>query len=238
MQIVTVYNNERVLHGGLKASHPNILENTSITLIDNTQGKYASFSNAVQDNLHLLTDEILVITHQDVIFYDDKSFLQIPEWCHSIDNDGCFFAGVAGRVEKVGYKEGVGIGNIISGGSETGFLTIDKPHIVNTFDECVMITNLKTMKQFGLFENTVIKWHLYAVEACTILAKNDFKRYVLPVQVNHLSAGNCNTDYFLAGQHLLKKHQVNELYTTNGKLTRTSVVTRNLKYKARTILGF
>ncbi len=238
MQIITVYNNEYVLHGGLTASHPNILENAAITLINNSQGKYSSFSKAIQDNLHLFSDEILIIAHQDVIFYNEKCFLKIPEWCHSIDNDGCFFAGVAGRVEREGYKEGVGIGNIISGGRETGFLTINTPHKVNTFDECVMITNLNTIKRFGLFENPVIKWHLYAVDACTILAKHHFSPYVFPVQVNHLSAGNCDSDYFLAGQYLLKKHQVNELYTTNGKLTRTSVVTRNLKYKARKILGF
>jgi len=239
MQLLSIYNNENVLNGGLLASHPDIISSVNLNLLDNQNRKWKSIPEAIIDFLPKVGEkEPLIITHQDVIFYDKVSFFKIEEYLHEISIDDFYFIGVAGRKNVKGYKEGVGINNIISGGRETGFFKIEKPEKVDTIDECVIITNRKTIEKFNLFREFKTSWHLYAVDACLSLQMRKFDCYVIPILINHLSRGNCDEDFFDLGSYLLSKYNVKEIYTTNGKLTKNSVLLRKFKYTVKRKFNF
>ncbi|MBN2412751.1 hypothetical protein JXQ31_13770 [candidate division KSB1 bacterium] len=221
------------------ASHSEIITNVKFNLLDNQNGQWNSVAEAIIDFLQNVSEkEPLIITHQDVIFYDKESFFKIEEYLHEISRDDFYFAGAAGRKNVKGYKEGVGLNNIISGGRETGFIRIEKPEKVDTIDECVIITNRKTIEKYNLFREFKTRWHLYAVDACLTLREKMFDSYVIPVLINHLSRGNCDADFFSLGSYLLSKYNVKEIYTTNGKLTKISVLLRKFKYSVKRKLNF
>ena len=49
MRVICVYNNQEILRAGLLASSPAFLQRAKLTLLDNTQGRYASMAEAIQD---------------------------------------------------------------------------------------------------------------------------------------------------------------------------------------------
>ena len=149
-----------------------------------------------------------------------------------------FFAGVAGRRRKAALPEGVGINRIISGGRDIDFEDIEEPTPVDTIDECVIITNKYTIEKYKLFDDNKFAWHLYAADASLKLKIAGINTFVLPIRVNHLSRGNPNGEFFATAKYLLKKYNENEVYTTNGKLTNSSIFKRNLKYRVKQVFGF
>jgi len=239
MQLLSIYNNEIILNCGLLASKTEILAPIKLNLINNLDNTWDSIPRAILEFIPKISDtEPLIICHQDVIFYDQASFSKISEFINNISINDYYFAGVVGIKKEIGYKEGIGINNIISSGKETQYLKISEPMQVDTIDECVMITNGKTIKKYNLFQDFKLNWHFYAVDACLKLKSYGISNYVFPININHLSGGSRDDKFFNLCLYLLSKYQVKEIYTTNGRLTKNSVLFRRLKYQINKKIHF
>lgn len=229
MKIIGLYNHQELLKAGLYTSHPDIFK-TGLLLIDNTTCQFKSFGQAIRSVLdHVAEQTVLVIAHQDVIFYDPESFGRLWEWTEIIAKDGCFLAGVVGQTSHKTQKEGQGVNPIISGGKQLHNKPITKPKAVNVIDECVIMTNRKTIETFDLFTDFRFDWHLYAADAALTLAKHGYPVYVLPLKVNHLSAGHVDIDYLNKAGLLLKKYGLRKIYTTNGLISKRIIMLRRFE---------
>jgi len=229
MKTVCVFSHKEILKAGLLSSSPAFLKRLDLELVDNTQGQYTSMAEAVRDVIKRQTnDEIMMIVHQDVLFYDPNSYDSILRGISRIDRD-VFLAGVVGVKPLDKRVKSYGVNPIISGGRPLPFAEIEGPTPVETIDECVMISNAATIRKMSLLSDAKLGWHLYAVDASLTMARNGYTAYVLPLSVNHLSKGSCTPQYFDLGKYLLRKHNLNVIYTTNGPLTRWNVHTRKLK---------
>jgi len=238
MKLVTVYNNHEILKAGVLSSHHTFLNDLDIIIIDNTNQKYESFSDALMSVLSTVEDtETLIITHQDVCFYRPNTRNIIEKSLKSISNNNIYFAGVAGKLELKGKRQAIGVNNIISGGKQIPYSPIDRPTVVETIDECVIITNKRTITEHNLFSDNTCRWHLYAADASLCLRKNGITTFVIPLMVNHLSLGFVNDEFFKNALYLLGKHGVKNIQSTNGNLYKRSIYLRTLKLKLKTAVS-
>ena len=186
--------------------------------------------------LHRFTsDQILVLTHQDALFYDPETFNKIPEWIRSIARNEYYLAGAVGQRSKKTEKEGCGVNPIISGGKQISNVPISEPETVQIIDECTMITNRKTIESFNLFTDNRFDWHLYAADAALTLTATGYPVYVLPLKINHLSAGHVDADYLNKAGLFLKKYHLKNIVTTNGLINRRILVLRRMKRRIQQV---
>ncbi|MDZ7724819.1 MAG: hypothetical protein U5R06_18940 [candidate division KSB1 bacterium] len=233
MNIIGLYNHPELLKAGLLSSHPHITDKGPI-LIDNTHNEFESFGQAIRFALYRFTDDqVLVLAHQDALFYDPETFNKIPEWIRSIARNDDYLAGAVGQRSKKSEKEGCGVNPIISGGKQISNIPISEPETVQIIDECVMITNRQTIERFNLFTDNRFDWHLYAADASLTLAEQGYAVYVLPLKINHLSAGHVDLNYLNKAKLLLKKYGLKNVVTTNGLINHRILALRRFKRRAR-----
>jgi hypothetical protein len=229
MKVICVCSEKEILNGGLLSSAPAFLQKIELDIIDNTRAQFDSFASAVRSVIQKLRpNETLMFAHQDVLFYDPDTYQIIKQNIEKI-HDNLFLAGVVGVRPLGGQIKSYGVNKIVSGGEMTPFAEIKEPTLVETIDECVMITNTQTIQKYNLFSDEKFHWHLYAVEASLVIARDGLHPYVLPLRLNHLSRGTCTPHYFDIGKCLLRKYSLKTIYTTNGPLTRCNVHTRKWK---------
>ena len=230
MIIISVYNNEKILKAGLLSSDPSVKSLNEIKLVDNTKFQFKSMGQAILSSTQQFNeDEILIMCHQDVVFYNAVSFSKISSYVKEIEQNGLFLAGVAGVRKDLDAKEGIGFNNIVSGGRVLDYLPIDNPEPVDVLDECVIITNKRAICKLKFFQDDVFDWHLYAADACLAATQAGIKPYVFPIDINHLGVGKIDKHYFDLSLELLKKYEVDSLCSTMGILTSRIIYLRRTK---------
>ena len=224
MKLITIYNNEEILKAGLLASHKQFLNNTDIIGVNNCDGQFESFADAMASILtQLPKDEPIIITHQDVQFYENDTYNLLKKYLPS-NNLSIFLYGLVG-VNKFTLKaEEAGVNPIICAGKQINYRPITKPTSVESIDECVIITNRNTIENCNLFMDKRLKWHLYAVDACLQMQRSEQEVYVIPVPINHLSSGKFDREYICLSLYLLNKYNRRHIYTTNLHISRTNIL--------------
>ena len=215
INLVSIYNDKKVLNKCLKS---NLKPFDNTIFIDNTTNKFKSYNESFQYIKNKIKDdEILVITHQDIIFLDKlvkekiKSFVLDKKY---------YLAGVVGvKKFKTNIKEG-GVNNIFSKGKRIGFKEINKPVEIETMDGCVIITNKATIDKCNLFSDEKLGWHFYDVDSCLSVKKQNIKIHCLPIILNHdfnINKNKTNPIYYSLIPYILKKHKTKTIYTVCGK---------------------
>lgn len=213
LSVLCVYNNKDVLNSMLITSLSNQSTKYELLCADNTDKKYSSASEALNDLVRASTGNHAVIVHQDVAFSDPLFLERLESDLNSLGAYGV--AGVAG----VGPDSG-GIRSVITQGSDRTKvgLIIDRPTEVQTIDE-VMFCIRKSLLNQELFDTELCdNWHLYSVEYCLRAASLGLRNYVLPYSVYHLSTGVTNAGYFVSLKKVLSKYrkQCKCVFTTMG----------------------
>ena len=237
MKLISIFNNQEILEAGLLSSHPEFLKNCDIVLIDNTCNKFISFSQAISQVLSSLPlDEIIIIAHQDVIFYKQDTHLKIEEGINEFIKDSYYLGGFAGVGSFSRIAEESGVNPIICGGKQVNYRLIDIPVPVDTIDECVIVTTRRTIQEFNLFDDERFRWHLYAVDACMKLKIIGYQPYVFPILINHLSLGKLDDEFFDLSKYLLNKYKVKDIYTTNLHITKRYIWLTHFKYFIKNLI--
>lgn len=214
ISIISIFNNRSLLEKYLIKSLERQSIKYELVLIDNSDNKFSSASEAFNYFGNKVKGVYLIFIHQDFEF-DSSNWLEVSiELLDNLKNLG--IAGVAGRY---GRKT---ISNIRTGTPPkyAGPIQIEEPEKVQTLDECLFIIPQEIFKKFKFDEKTCDNWHLYASDYCLTVKKAGYDAYVLPLGGYHASPGYSFTPeaYYSTLRKLLKKHKADYrwIYTTTG----------------------
>jgi glycosyltransferase involved in cell wall biosynthesis len=215
ISIVCVYNNEIILNKYLIKSLHNANSEYELILVDNTENKFKSASEALNFGGNKAKGDYIAFIHQDIKF-DSPNFLEkLEAMLDKLDDLG--IAGMAGVSEDI---KGV-ISNIVQGESSelVGKNKIEKPLEVQTLDECLVMIPKSVFESLKFDEETCDDWHLYGVDYSLSVRELRLSAYVLPMYIYHRSPGySMSEGYDITMKKLLKKHKDNYkwIYTTLG----------------------
>lgn len=210
ISMVCVYNDRKALNKYLLESLKNQTAYNELILIDNTNNKFKSASEALNYGAKKAKGTYLMFVHQDVKLYSKDWLENIEDEMNSLHNLGV--AGVAGKT-----NEGV-LSNIKHG--DPPILAGKQIKIstkVQSVDECLVIIPKSVFNKFKFDEEICDDWHLYAVDYCLRILRTDLNIYVLPDFIYHASAGySISKSYFYILEKLLKeyKNDYKCIYTT------------------------
>jgi hypothetical protein len=212
ISVVCVYNNREILEKFLLKSLNDQSTEYEVILMDNTEGKFKSAAEALNEGGKKAEGKYIMFVHQDIDLKSCEWLERTENMLNSLDELGV--AGVAGRIK---YKNGM-VTNIEDGipPHRISSSPIKSPEKVQTLDECLFIVPKYVFDIFKFDEKTCNDWHLYAVDYCLTIKKNGLNVYVIPSFVYHRSPGYSYSETFdLTLKKVLKKHR-NELviYTT------------------------
>ncbi|MEM3449461.1 MAG: glycosyltransferase [Nitrososphaerota archaeon] len=203
--IVSVYNNERILHNCLLKSLNKQTSQFQLILVDNKTSKYNSIPKALNIGAINAEGDYIMFIHQDVALLGIYWLYVAEQFLNRLTDLG--IAGVAG-VSVEGKTLPKKFRNIIFGGSEgrTWGNRITEPEEVQTLDELLLIVPRRVFSYLKFDEN--FSFHLYGADYCLTAKRLGLKVYVLPLPVWHLSNGLLDTNYFVTLMKLIGKHRM------------------------------
>lgn len=211
ISIVCVFNDGQILDKYLLNSLKTQTADYELILVDNTNKNFKSASEALNYGAKKAKGNYLMFVHQDIDLISDKWLEDVKNLLESINCLG--IAGIAGK-----SKKGV-VSNAKHGNPPipAGKININNPTQVETVDECLFIIPGSVFKNFKLDEEICTDWHLYSVEYCLRVMKNNLDVFVIPNYIYHASAGySISESYFPILENLMKKYQDDYkcIYTT------------------------
>lgn len=215
VSIICCYNNLSILENMLLKSLKSQDYKYELVLIDNTNNKYTSAAEALNQGADKSKGKYLVFVHQDVYFSDKSSLRKIVNYIKTLGDNAV--VGVAGIVNSNGV-----ISNITHGKERktVGKHRVHKPERVQTLDEVLIGTSTNVFNQLKFDEETCDNWHLYGVDFCLSGASKEFFSYVIPLELYHKSPGNLSMGYFKTLSKVVEKHKkrYEKIYTTCSQI--------------------
>lgn len=142
-------------------------------------------------------DEILIFTHQDVLFKSDSvEKLISPLLKEKSNNIMCGAFGVP----------------------------IDDGNECYSLDECCVAIKNKTWQKYKFNEQLCNGWHLYVVEMCIRLREAGGKCVAAETGIKHLSYGNVDANYMKLYRRLQKTYSDTRIITTCKSLPRNGLL--------------
>lgn len=208
-----MYNNVNTLNRYLIKSLDNQTTEYELILIDNTQKKFKSASEALNYGGKKAMGEYIIFVHQDVDLCKASFLENLNQILNNISNLG--IAGVAGKNERFiisNIKQGIPP-------KYAAKIQIKEPVKVQTLDECLFIIP-KQVFNIVKFDETIIDgWHLYAVDYCLSVKEMKYDVYVIPTSLYHKSvAESFSQEYYSTVKKIINKHKkhFDPIYTTMG----------------------
>lgn len=208
ISIISVYNNKNVLEKCLLESLKKQNENYELILVDNRSGKFKSAADALNWGGNKSTGDLLIFVHQDVHFYEDN-LTDIIKYCENSNNLG--IAGVAGMDPLTGVMKSNGTHYIPPQDMSKNHIE----HVENaqTLDEVLLIIPRNIFKNYKFDSEVCHDWHLYGVDYCLNLLKNNYNVLVLPIELYHESnGGSMSPEYYKTLKKILKKYKQDFTY--------------------------
>jgi hypothetical protein len=219
ISIVCVYNNREILDKFLLKSLKSQSADYELILMDNTNKKFKSAAEALNEGSKKSHGDYLMFVHQDI---DLKS----SKWLENTENtlNSLEMLGIAGVAGISPWDEDEKISNIKQGipPQKISNNIIKTPQMVQTVDECLFIIPKSV---FGILEfdkEVCSEWHLYAVDYCLSIKNKGFNVFVIPADIYHSSPGDSMSEqYYITLKKILKKHKRNHkvVFTTMGGWT-------------------
>lgn len=214
ISIISVFDDKTLLESYLLKSLKNQSMDYELVLLDNSNDKFISASEALNYGGYKAKGDYLMFVHQDFGFDSDKWLKDLVEILDKLENLGV--AGVAGRYDRNT------ISNIKTGITPefAGSIQIKEPIKVQTIDECLFIVPKELFEKIQFDEDTCDNWHLYATDYCLSAQKAGYDVYVLPLGGYHASPGFSfsEDEYYSILKKLVKKHKADYrwIHTTTG----------------------
>lgn len=212
ISIITVVNNFSIYEKYLLPSI-SIQKNVSyeIHVIDNSNNKYKSLTEAYNSVLGKVNGEWVLFCHPDICFLSENSIKKIVEKVESInkkDSEYVIFGGAGASNEYpprnfMSFKHG--LDNL--GGKDTNFDYYD----AQTVDACCYMI-LKSVCKDLKFSTYLTGFHMAIEDLCIRAISAGKKVAVIPFDIWHLSTGNSlNSTYYREMRKVFKKN-VNLLF--------------------------
>lgn len=230
ISIICCYNNQKVLNNMLLKSLQNQDADYELILVDNTNNRFKSAAEALNDGAKKSSGDFLMFVHQDVEIYD-KYFLK--KFIDEIYDEEQIF-GIAGVKDNSGVYTNIRHGK---GKKYAGKNQITNKEKVQTLDEVLIFIRKSTFEKLFFDEKTCDDWHLYGVDLCLKASSLGIDSYVLPANIYHLSTGKISKGYRETLIKLARKHSSNH----KKIITTCSIIeTSNMgiiKYKIKELIN-
>lgn len=230
ISVISVINKLSVYNKNLKVSLER-QENCDyeIVIVDNEGDKYNNMVEALMAGLKNATGDIILISHPDIYFNDRHILKKIEHYSIKIKNYGML--GIAGC--SVGEKCLIYSNSIHGAKKKSIGVNIISPTLVQSVDECFFVVKKEVLNRYK-FSEYLNTFHLYAVDECLKLSREDLKTYVLPIEVWHKSSGNSlNHTYYIQFIKLLRNYpQIDRINTTVMQANNTYSTILKLYYYA------
>jgi len=186
-----------------------------LILVDNTQKKFKSATEALNYGGEKAIGKYIIFAHQDVDLLSKKFLEDLGLILSKITNLG--IAGVAGKSELNRFI----LSNIKQGQPPkyAAKIQIKEPVNVQTVDECFFVIPKNVFEMVKFDEKVCDGWHLYAVDYCLSVKEMKFLVCVVPISLYHRSvAGSFSKEYYSTIKKIIKKHKKNfdPIFTTMG----------------------
>ena len=182
VSVICVYNDKKMLENNLAFS---LKEQKGVdyefVLVDNTDGRFENMSKAYNFGFNLSKGNILIFSHQDVLFGDDYFLHNICSWFKHNDLENFGLAGLIGV-----DKDGKAIGLVKSNDTING-IPVDCPTEVMSVDDFLIITTRECFLKVGKFDENLPGWHGYSIDLSLMLRNNDLRTFVIPFFAIHNS---------------------------------------------------
>jgi hypothetical protein len=195
--------------------------------LDNRAGRFPSAAAALNEGIRQASGDPLFFAHQDVCFEAGDWLDRAAAYLQSLPDVG--IAGVAGaRALQHGHGREI-VSNIedSSPPQRTGHVSLERPEVVDTVDECAFLVPGDVCRRIAFDETTCDGWHLYAVDYSLMVRRAGLVAYALPLPLYHQSGGavvrvigveTYERAYFRTLRRVLAKHAgaFDRLHTTCG----------------------
>ena len=186
-----------------------------LILVDNTQKKFKSATEALNYGGEKAIGKYIIFAHQDVDLLSKKFLEDLGLILSKITNLG--IAGVAGKSELNRFI----LSNIKQGQPPkyAAKIQIKEPVNVQTVDECFFVIPKNVFEMVKFDEKVCDGWHLYAVDYCLSVKEMKFLVCVVPISLYHRSvADSFSKEYYSTIKKIIKKHKKNfdPIFTTMG----------------------
>ena len=204
--IICASNNKEVLNNCLVKSLENqTYQDYELIIVDTNKKKFKGAVSAINYGIGKASSDYVMIVHHDVIFEKQDELQKIVTQIEKIKDLG--IVGVAGMTKTKGEF----VGNITNGENKEKIskVELNEPTKVETIDEVLFILNKKNLEKYPLNDKNET-WHLYAVEYCLEMHKNNKNVMVIPSELYHLSAGaSMNSEYYKQLRKICAKYKNN-----------------------------
>jgi len=215
---VCVYNNEIFLKASLLKSLKSQTSKHELILIDNTQGQFKSASEALNYGGGKANGKYIMFSHQDIDLGSSLWLEKAEQTLDCIPELG--IAGIAGISEEGNNYAEKRKGYISDSGTIWG-KPFNKPEIVQTIDECLLIIPKTVFNKLQFDEKTFDDWHCYGSDYCLSTRQMGLKAYVIPSFAYHRSLGVNAANLLRYQKRLYRKHGKNNkrIFTTCGEIS-------------------
>lgn len=222
ISIICVYNNEEILNNYLLKGLKSQTVKYELILLDNTQGRFKSASEALNIGGNKAVGDYIMFVHQDILLDSNSCLEKFERGLKHLRNLG--IAGIAGTIEKKNYKEEYIFTNITHGTPPVRVTSkkFRNPIKAQTLDECLIVIPRRIFNQHQFDEIICDHWHLYVVDYCLSIKGYGFNSYILPINsIHHRSAPGYSEEFYITLERTLKKHKkkYKHIYATMGRFS-------------------
>ena len=182
VSVICVYNDKKLLENNLAFS---LEEQKGVEYefvpVDNMTGRFENMSKAYNFGFNLSKGNILIFSHQDVVFGDDYFLHNICSWFKYSGLENFGLAGLIG-VDKDGKVRGLAkVNDTING------IPVDRPTEVVSVDDFLIITTRECFLKAGKFDENLPGWHGYSMDLSILLRSIGLLTFVIPFFAIHNS---------------------------------------------------
>lgn len=218
--IICCYNNKEVYNNMLYKSLKKQTITAEIIGLDNSSNKFNSSAEALNYGATIATGEYLMFAHQDIEFFNENFLESVVKNLNELQPS---IIGIAGR--GTDYK---GVYTNIKHGENHDFAGENRvllPTKVMTVDEVFIAVEKKLFLKYKFDEKTCDDWHLYGVELCLAMRKDNIPAYVISSNAYHKSTGVLSKGYYKTLDKVVKKHRENyDMIFSTCSVTSTKVI--------------
>lgn len=243
--VISVFNDRELYEEWIEESvHSQKNCSWELVPIDNTDEKYDTAPEALNEGAENADGKYLAFVHQDVNFLDDKWLSRTEDILNQLDD--CGIAGVIGRRTNGEWLNGVfhglppsDVSGLVEAEAELVHATygdVDKtPQHAQTLDELLLIIPKTVFENHQFDEDICDGWHFYGVEYALRMNYRieDYRAYVLPMPVWHRSMGTMDDGFYRILEDVVTEFKdeagLRFIHATTGSWVTTSWIVTILK---------
>jgi len=179
ISVVCVYDNEEYLRRILLKSLESQTVEFELITLDNRDGRFKSAAEALNYGGEKANGDYIMFVHQDMCLLSDSFLEDVEKILRSIPDLGV--GGVAGSTKEGRWRFSYDIYEF----PDYSNLTIRKPEVVETLDECLLLVPRPVFSKLHFDEKVFDGWDCYGSDYSLCVARLGLKAYVIPGSSSH-----------------------------------------------------